>query len=114
MRFFVGELKFVPLYKQGMCRWIGLLEILTFVRSDIFCQQFYQFLELINRNWSFHCARWSIPVIPKTNINTPHQKKLSAQRTGKNCIFKIKHSPTSIRRSLRQREAAAPQHSTPS
>ncbi len=48
--FFVGELKFVPLYKQGMCRCIGLLEILTLVRSEIVCQQFYQFLELSNRN----------------------------------------------------------------
>ncbi len=91
--FFVGELKFVPLYKQGMCRCIGLLEILTLVRSEIFCQQLYQFLELSNRNWSFHCARWSMPVIPKTNINTPYQKKIECSKSGKKLHIRNQAQP---------------------
>ena len=56
-------------------------------------QQFHQFLELINRKWSFRCARWSTPVIPKININTPYQKKLHAQRTKKFTFSKSSTAP---------------------
>jgi len=61
--------------------------------NETFYQQFHQFLELINRKWSFRCARWSAPVIPNTNINTPYQKKLHAQRTKKNAYSKSSTAP---------------------
>jgi hypothetical protein len=37
--FFVVELKSVPLDKQGMCRWIGLLEILPAILSVLGAHQ---------------------------------------------------------------------------
>jgi hypothetical protein len=80
----------------------NIQSLVTYISRDIL-PAILQFLEVINRNWSFRCARWSMPVIPKTNINAQYQNKISARRTEKNCIFEldIKHSPTSILRSMR-------------